>query len=111
MAAGFGADVYVVGHDVRRFAAADDADVARAVAFLLRDKPMPAALDQIGDGERRDGDRAHAFFRPVACMAREAFDIDRHPIAAGRADFQRVGGAAVEVERQAVACRVSRVAT
>ncbi len=46
VAASFGADVYVVGHDVRRVAAADDADVARAVAVFFGHKSVPAAFHQ-----------------------------------------------------------------
>src|SRR5262249_7890426 len=39
------ADANVISHDVGRLAAADDADVARPIAFALRDESMPAALD------------------------------------------------------------------
>ena len=88
VAAGFGADVHVIGDDVRRLAAADHADVARALPCGLLDEAVPAVLHQVGNRERRDGDRADAFFRPIAGVAREPADFDRHAIAAGRADFQ-----------------------
>ena len=92
VAAGLGADSHVIGDDVRRFAALNHADVARARAAVLLDQAVPAALHQIGNGERRDGDRADAFLRPIAGVAGEAFDFDRHAIAARRADLQALRG-------------------
>ena len=62
--------------------------------------PCQPLLHEIGDGERRDGDRADAFLRTIAGVAGEAVDFDRHAIAAGRADLQIVRRAAVEIERQ-----------
>ena len=78
--------LHVVGHDVRRLAALDDADVARAGVPSFCDQSVPAVLHQVGDGERRDGDRADALLRAIAGVAGEAVDFDRHAIAARRAD-------------------------
>ena len=61
---------------------------------------MPAILAQVGDRERRDGNRADAFLGSVAGVAGEALDFDRHPIAAGRADLRALRRAAIEIERQ-----------
>ena len=100
VAAGFGLQLYAIGDDVRRLAAVDEADVARAAPLPLGDLPVPALFVQTGDRQRRDGDRAHALLRRNARMAGQALHFDFHPIAAGRADRDSFRRAAVPVERQ-----------
>ena len=100
MAARFGADFHVVGDHVRRLAAVNYADVAGARLPSLFNRSVPAILHQVGDGERRDGDGADAVLRLAAGVTGDAVNIDCHSVAAGRADGDLGGRAAVEVERQ-----------
>ena len=53
MTAGLGAEPHVVGDHVRRVAALDDADVARADMSPLDDLSVPAVLHQVGNRQRR----------------------------------------------------------
>ena len=59
---------------------------------------VPAVAGQVGDGQRGDGDGAHAPLGTNAGVAGESFDLDHHPVAAGRADRHLLAGAAVPVE-------------
>ena len=69
MAAGFGLEHDVIGHDVRGLAAVNHAHVAGALAAVLLDQPVPAFAHQLGDRQRSDGDRADPLFRRSAGMA------------------------------------------
>ena len=57
-----------------------------AAVLALLDQAVPAAAGQVGDGQRGDGDGADASLGADAGVAGEPFDLDRHPVAAGRAD-------------------------
>ena len=98
VAAGLGLERDAVGDDVGRFAAVDEADVAGAAVLALFDQAVPAVAGQVGDGQRGDGDGADALLRADAGVAGEPFDVDHHPIAAGRADRHLFARAAVPVE-------------
>ena len=82
VAAGFAADVDIVGHDVRRLAGAlavapgDAADVRRAGAVLLADLAEPAASMRFGQGQGENQRRRDALLRVDAGVRRFAQHLD-----------------------------------
>ena len=88
----------MVGDDVRGIAAGDDADVAGSGAAIFLNEAVPAVLVEVCDGDGRNGDCADAFFGPVAGVAGEAFDLDRHAVAAGGTDAEYSGRPAIEIK-------------
>src|SRR5687768_447543 len=101
MTSRLGADLHVVGHDVRRLAAANYANIARAIVAVLFDRPVPAALDQIGNRERSNGYRADPLGRRTAGVTCKAANVDRHPVSARGSNRDLGRRSTVEIERQA----------
>ena len=98
VAACFGFQLDVIGHDVGRFTAKDIADVACPMLAVFVDVAVPTVALQVRDGECSNRDRADTRLGSAPGMAREAFDLDRHAIAARRSDRQLARRTAVEVE-------------